>query len=167
MNNKNITGVLNGVDDSDVMTKGQFDKIQKYYYFTDKMGPASYNKIRFPLNVDFYPFKTLKNVPQISSTFLILYLKGYYQITFTDFYKGSGELKIITKYPAVSSSVDDNEYKINLRAQSDWTPITINIIKKVQIKPSDPHSVLFFLIDKKLNFLGINYSTFYIKYLHD
>ena len=160
MNGNKITGVGDGVDDSDVMTKGQFDKIQKYYYFTDKLGTRLYNKITFPPNIDSYPFGT----PKIArwSSFLLLYLEGYYQITYTDYYKGSGEFEIKTIYPPLTSTVDDYNYKINLQTQSNWTPITINIIKTVQMKPGDPHSVLFLSIVKDLSLLGRNYSTFYM-----
>ena len=37
MNGNKITGVADGVDDSDVMNKAQFDKIQSYYFYTNDL----------------------------------------------------------------------------------------------------------------------------------
>ena len=123
MNGKDITGVNKIV--ANILDVKQND----YYYFTDQLKHNNEDRIKFPANEDHYPFLT-KNVV---SEYFVLLLSGYYHIIYTDFYKGSGTFKIVyLTWSGLDKPAD--LFTLHLDTQSSWTPITINIIKKIEIR---------------------------------
>ena len=173
--NSKITGVGNGTANSDAVNKSQLNSVEtqitknktditsinNYYYYTDDLQHDNSSIVSFTY-FNSYPFGAeLGN----KSDRLILLLDGYYHIIYTDFYKGSGTSKITHD---VYSGLDkpDDVFTLSLNNQSDWTPITINTIKKIE-KQGYPYIKLkfrFYGVNPKLN--GNGFSTFYIRYLH-
>ena len=136
-----------------------------YYYFTDDLKHNNSNLVRFPPISNSYPFTT--QLGDVNPYRLILYLEGYYHIIYTDFYKGSGTFKI-THDAYVDLNKPDDVFNLSLDHQSDWTPITINLIKKIEKQGYPTIRLKFQLVNSNSNPIldGSGYSTFYIKYLH-
>ena len=155
MNGKDITGVNKIV--ANILDVKQND----YYYFTDQLKHNNEDRIKFPANEDHYPFLT-KNVV---SEYFVLLLSGYYHIIYTDFYKGSGTFKIVYLFWSGLNKPADL-FTLNLGTQSSWTPITINIIKKIEIRKNSHRADIGFFLYNNAVFKGVGYSTFHIKYLH-
>ena len=169
MGNNKITGVGNGTANSDAVNKSQLNLVETQvtknktditfinnYYYTDDLQHDNSSIVSFTY-FNSYPFGAeLGN----KSDRLILLLDGYYHIIYTDFYKGSGTFKITHD---VYSGLDepDDVFTLSLNNQSDWTPITINTIKKIE---SIKLKFRFYGVNPKLN--GSGFSTFYIRYLH-
>ena len=185
-----IIGVGNGTADGDAVNKALLDKAESqivemitnltnkviqietaiatinanygYYYFTDQLKHDNEKIIKFPANENHYPFLTKKFVSDI----LELKLSGYYHIIYTDFYKGSGNFEISYTYWS-GLDTPDKLFTLSLDKQSNWTPITINIIKKIEILSGTTYSQIRFHFHSDDGSLdGAGYSTFYIKYLH-
>ena len=155
MNGKDITGVNKIV--ANILDVKQND----YYYFTDQLKHNNEDRIKFPANEVHYPFLT-KNVV---SEYFVLLLSGYYHIIYTDFYKGSGTFKIVyLTWSGLNKPAD--LFTLNLGTQSSWTPITINIIKKIEIRKDLHRADIGFILGNNAVFDGAGFSTFYIKFLH-
>ena len=174
MKGNKIIGVGNGTSNNDAVNKIQLDVVKTqvatintnngYYYFTDQLQHNNEDIVKFPANESHYPFQTKKN--GVYHT-LSLLLSGYYHIIYTDVYKGSGQFTM--KYAVWPGLNRPNAlFTISLNKQTDWTPITINIIKKIEIlRGGKPYSeIAFQIISGDAIFDGSGYSTFYIKYLH-
>ena len=178
MSNKKITGVADGVDDGDVVIKKQLDSLDVeitnnkndiatmntnygYYYFTDQLQHDNEEAVKFPASENHYPFST-KNA--VHENFVIK-LSGYYHLIYCDFYKGSGTFKIIHQLFLMDRPPPI--YTLGLNKKSDWTPITINAIIKVDIIKLNRAEIVFYFDSDDNGILdGGEYSSFYIKYLH-
>ena len=155
MNGKDITGVNKIV--ANILDVKQND----YYYFTDQLKHNNEDRIKFPANEDHYPFLT----KIVVSEYFVLLLSGYYHIIYTDFYKGSGTFKIVyLSWSGLNKPAD--LFTLNLGTQSSWTPITINIIKKIEIRKDLHRADIGFVLRNNAVFKGVGFSTFHIKYLH-
>ena len=163
MNNNNIINLKDGVDDGDAINKAQFDKHIKYYYFTNDLKHANGSQIKFPANVDKYPFLT----KTVVHTRLVILLSGYYHLIYTDLYKGGGKF-IINHDRFDGVHKPPPPFTLELIKQSDWTPITINAIMKIDWRKVLRRAEIVFEIDfgGDVMFKGAGHSTFYIKYLH-
>ena len=119
MNGNKITGVADGVDDSDVMNKAQFDKIQSYYFYTNDLKHNNKKNVNFPI---FYKYPFDSNISEIIN----IKLSGYYHIIYTDYYKGDTSIFRIHRN---TTSI----YTLTVDAKSDWTQLTINIVHDIYI----------------------------------
>ena len=148
MNGNKITGVAAGVDDSDVINKAQFDKIQTYYYYTNDLKHNNQKNVNFP-NFNKYPFDSnLKEIINIK-------LSGYYHIIYTDYYKRkNGTFRIHKNTTPI--------YLLPVNTKSDWTQLTINTVHKFE----NGDYLQFDFSNNRTCLFGIGRSTFYIKYLH-
>ena len=128
-----------------------------YYYFTDQLKHKNRSFVKFPPNINKYPF----GLGRDQFRFRIL-LDGYYHIIYTDFYKSNGQFQ-------VHDITNGNDlFVMNLSKQSNWTPITINAIVPITVDNGFNHSDIqlkFGVFDDAL-FNGSGYSSFYIRYLH-
>ena len=174
MKGNKIIGIGDGTSNNDAVNKIQLDAVKTqvatintnngYYFFTDQLQHDNGNIIKFPANEYHYPFQTKKNGVHHS---LALYLSGYYHIIYTDVYKGSGKLTMeYTVWPGLNRP--NALFTLSLNKQTDWTPITINIIKKIEILSGGKgySEIAFEITSGDAIFDGSGYSTFYIKYLH-
>ena len=176
MKGNKIIGIGDGTSNNDAVNKIQLDVVKAqvatintnngYYFFTDQLQHNNENIVKFQANKRHYPFQTKRN--GVHHT-LALYLSGYYHVIYTDFYIGSGKFTIqYTVWPGLNRP--DDLFTLSLHKQSDWTPITINIIKKIDILSGGKgYSDIAFKIKSgsgNATFYGSGYSTFYIKYLH-
>ena len=148
MNGNKITGVADGVDDSDVMNKAQFDKIQSYYFYTNDLKHNNKKNVNFP---NFYKYPFDSNITEIIN----IKLSGYYHIIYTDYYKGDTSIFRIHRN---TTSI----YTLTVDAKSDWTQLTINIVYKFE----SGDYLQFDFNNNKSKLYGVGRSTFYIKYLH-
>ena len=148
MNGNKITGVADGVDDSDVMNKAQFDKIQSYYFYTNDLKHNNKKNVNFP---NFYKYPFDSNITEIIN----IKLSGYYHIIYTDYYKGN--TSIFRIHRNITSI-----YTLTVDAKSDWTQLTINIVHKFE----SGDYLQFDFNNNKSKLYGVGRSTFYIKYLH-
>ena len=147
MNGNKITGVADGVDDSDAINKAQFDKIQTYYYYTNDLKHNNQKNVNFP-NFNKYSFDS--NI----SAIINIKLSGYYHIIYTDYYKGNnGTFRIHKNTTPI--------YLSPVNAKSDWTQLTINIVHKFE----NGDYLQFDFSNNRTRLFGIGRSTFYIKYL--
>ena len=128
-----------------------------YYYFTDQLKHKNRSFVKFPPNINKYPF----GLGRDQFRFRIL-LDGYYHIIYTDFYKNNGQFQ-------VHDITNGNDlFVMNLSKQSNWTPITINAIVPITVNNGFKHADIqlkFGVFDDAL-FNGSGYSSFYIRYLH-
>ena len=128
-----------------------------YYYFTDQLKHKNRSFVKFPPNINKYPF----GLGRDQFRFRIL-LDGYYHIIYTDFYKSNGQFQ-------VHDITNGNDlFVMNLSKQSNWTPITINAIVPITVDNGFNHADIqlkFGVFDDAL-FDGSGYSSFYIRYLH-
>ena len=128
-----------------------------YYYFTDQLKHKNRSFVKFPPEINKYPFGLGKD----QFRFRIL-LDGYYHIIYTDFYKSNGQFQ-------VHDITNENDlFVMNLSNQSNWTPITINAIVSITVDNGFNHADIqlkFGVFDDAL-FNGSGYSSFYIRYLH-
>ena len=148
MNGNKITGVADGVDDSDVMNKAQFDKIQSYYFYTNDLKHNNKKNVNFP---NFYKYPFDSNISEIIN----IKLSGYYHIIYTDYYKGNTSIFRIHRN---TTSI----YTLTVDAKSDWTQLTINIVHEFE----SGDYLQFDFNNNKSKLYGVGRSTFYIKYLH-
>ena len=148
MNGNKITGVADGVDDSDVMNKAQFDKIQSYYFYTNDLKHNNKKNVNFP---NFYKYPFDSNILEIIN----IKLSGYYHIIYTDYYKGYTSIFRIHRN---TTSI----YTLTVDAKSDWTQLTINIVHEFE----SGDYLQFDFNNNKSKLYGVGRSTFYIKYLH-
>ena len=148
MNGNKITGVADGVDDSDVMNKAQFDKIQSYYFYTNDLKHNNKKNVNFP---NFYKYPFDSNITEIIN----IKLSGYYHIIYTDYYKGNTSIFRIHRN---TTSI----YTLTVDAKSDWTQLTINIVHEFE----SGDYLQFDFNNNKSKLYGVGRSTFYIKYLH-
>ena len=148
MNGNKITGVADGVDDSDVMNKAQFDKIQSYYFYTNDLKHNNKKNVNFP---NFYKYPFDSNITEIIN----IKLSGYYHIIYTDYYKGDTSIFRIHRN---TTSI----YTLTVDAKSDWTQLTINIVHEFE----SGDYLQFDFNNNKSKLYGVGRSTFYIKYLH-
>ena len=148
MNGNKITGVADGVDDSDVMNKAQFDKIQSYYFYTNDLKHNNKKNVNFP---NFYKYPFDSNISEIIN----IKLSGYYHIIYTDYYKGYTSIFRIHRN---TTSI----YTLTVDAKSDWTQLTINIVHEFE----SGDYLQFDFNNNKSKLYGVGRSTFYIKYLH-
>ena len=148
MNGNKITGVADGVDDSDVMNKAQFDKIQSYYFYTNDLKHNNKKNVNFP---NFYKYPFDSNISEIIN----IKLSGYYHIIYTDYYKGDTSIFRIHRN---TTSI----YTLTVDAKSDWTQLTINIVYEFE----SGDYLQFDFNNNKSKLYGVGRSTFYIKYLH-
>ena len=141
MKGKNITGLGIGVRDDDAVNKLQVDAHilhvvthRSYFYFTTDLNHNETDTVKFPTNINKYPFSTVSNNNE--SHKLILSLDGYYKITYTDFYKLSsfpqsndGLFKIL------NSERSNNElFSVSIKKETDWKHFTINAVVKIEKK---------------------------------
>ena len=162
---KKITGVADGTNDNDAINKLQFENHIKYYYYTDDLKHQNYNNVLFPDGINKYPFLT--HISDGKSRVIKLLLSGYYHIIYTDYYKKAGNVSgyFTVKYDEpISNKPSDPIFKLDLIHEIDWTPLTINVIKKIEIKPSSSNSSI--ILTSNVLLYGKGYSTFYIKFLH-
>ena len=148
MNGNKITGVADGVDDSDVMNKAQFDKIQSYYFYTNDLKHNNKKNVNFP---NFYKYPFDSNISEIIN----IKLSGYYHIIYTDYYKGDTSIFRIHRN---TTSI----YTLTVDAKSDWTQLTINIVHEFE----SGDYLQFDFNNNKSKLYGVGRSAFYIKYLH-
>ena len=148
MNGNKITGVADGVDDSDVINKAQFDKIQSYYFYTNDLKHNNKKNVNFP---NFYKYPFDSNISEIIN----IKLSGYYHIIYTDYYKGDTSIFRIHRN---TTSI----YTLTVDAKSDWTQLTINIVYEFE----SGDYLQFDFNNNKSKLYGVGRSTFYIKYLH-
>ena len=167
MGNKKITGVADGTKNSDAVNKAQLDVSTKYYYFTNDLKHNNEKLIKFPSNFSKYPFKSLSQPNQNQR--LQIELAGYYHIIYTDYYKGNGLFKIQhDAYDSLDKPPDI--YNTNLSHQSNFTPITINAIVKIDLLKTYGNvkyaRIIFYYQTSSGSLDGVGYSSFYIRYLH-
>ena len=166
MGSKKITGVADGTNDNDAVNKSQLDKYNKYYFYTDDLRHSGENMIKFKNSINKYPFDSATHIHGYPHV-LFVKLSGFYQIIYCDYYKGKGTFKI--KYN-LYAGLDPPPliYSIDLIEKTEWSPITINIVKFIDISVYNNIEALLVIIGDSGNliFRGSNHSSFYIKYLH-
>ena len=158
MGNKKITGVADAVNGSDVITKSQIDshiqnalKYREYYYFTNELKHQNQNEIRFPEILNSFPIESELDIG--SKYNLKISLEGYYKITYTDYYRGTGLFEI--EFNRI------NLFRTALINKDNWTPFTINCVIKCQTKGI--YKLSYTGVSPSL--LGKGYSTFFIQYI--
>ena len=176
MGNNKITGVSNGIADSDVVNVKQLNdavnkkqsnteisninneinkikRLLKFNYNTRSLKHNNERIIKFP-NFYSYPYQRSSSV----STIIILY-EGYYHIIYTDYYKNGGTFKI---YQGSSKVLFDTI----LNSKSDWTPFTINAVIRIKFDSGrNSAHITMKSDDTDIMFDGINNSSFFIEYL--
>ena len=161
MGNNKITRVADGTTDYDAVNKLQLYKSIAYYYYTNELEHRDRAFVKFPQITDSYPFGLGSDQFRLRIS-----LGGRYHIIYTDFYKNSGKFIVHDITNGVDSGFD--LFRMNLDNQTNWTPITINIIISINVVNSFGHVDLQFksgVFDKAI-FRGVGRSSFYIKYLH-
>ena len=127
MRNNKITGVADGTTNKDVVNKLEALETKLKYYYTNQLKHNDEDAIKFPANIYKYPFSTY-NVVDIE---LNINLIGYYHITYTDYYKGGGQFDIKHNHWH-GVNIPPHLFTLTLIEQSDWTPVTINTIIKIE-----------------------------------
>ena len=116
---------------------------------------------KFPA-VDSNPFSADNNLE-----FFKLTLDGHYQIIYTDYYSGDNSQFII------HDDTNGNDlFVTDIDGSTDWVPVTINAVIPINTDNGFGHVRIKMYVEKisggsfngELD--GVNYSTFYIKYLH-
>ena len=131
MKGKKITGLGIGVRDDDAVNKLQVDAHilhvvthRSYLYFTTDLNHNETDTVKFPTNINKYPFSTVSNNNE--SHRLILSLDGYYKITCTDFYILPFNLPSIScdgVFKIYNSEQSNKElFSLNLKKETNWTP---------------------------------------------
>ena len=185
MKGNKIIGVGDGTSNNDAVNKIQLDAVRAqlnmnintinnlieknknniatinandgYYYFTDQMKHENQQYVKFPSDINKYPFAYAA-----SNHTLRILLDGYYHIIYTDFYRNDGLFRV---YDLTNGN---DLFVINLVDQTNWTPLTINTIIPITVDNGYNHAdiqVRTKYIDNIL-FKGSGYSSFYIRYLH-
>ena len=157
MGSKQITGVADGTANKDVVNKSQLDATTKYFYYTNQLKHNDEDAIKFPANINQYPYST----PNVVDIELHIKLIGYYHIIYTDYYKGGGQFDIKHNH-FHGTNIPPSLFTSTLIEQSDWTPITINTIIKIEWLAR----IYFDFNSKNGHLKGAGSSTFYIKFLH-
>ena len=153
MGNKKITGVADGVNDGDAINKKQFNMHNSYYYYTNDLKHNNTSEVSF---------KTFNKYP-FSNSFLDSYIRvefgGYYHIIYTDYYKTSNDSCDFQIFNVSTNSIILTQ---NLITISNWTPLIINTVIRINLKDD----IWFRLIGNNSVLKGLRYSSFFIKYLH-
>ena len=102
---------------------------------------------------------------------LILSLDGYYKITYTDFYILPLNLPSVSRDGAfkIYNSEESNKelFSLNLKKETNWTPLTINAVIKIEKKdPSISQKIYLKIFGLNSKLLGSGFSTFFIRYLY-
>ena len=172
MKRKKITGLGIGTRDDDAVNKLQVDAHilhvvthRSYFYFTTDLNHSETDTVKFPTNINKYPFSTSSN--NNDSNKLIISLDGYYKIIYIDYHKStSSQFANDSSFKILNSEQSNNElFIVKLKKESDWTQFTINAIIKIEnLSSSNKISLKIVGISPKL--LGSGFSTFFIRYLY-
>ena len=176
MKGKKITGLGDGSEDGDAVNKLQVDTHilhvvthRSYFYFTTDLKHNETDTVKFPTNINKYPFSTVSNNNE--SHKLILSLDGYYKITYTDFHMLPVEIPSVSYdgfFKIYNSEQSNKElFSLNLKKGTNWAPLTINAVIKIEKKdPSISQKIHLKLFGLNSKLLGSGFSTFFIRYLY-
>ena len=176
MKGKKITGLGDGSEDGDAVNKLQVDTHilhvvtqRSYFYFTTDLKHNETDTVKFPTNINKYPFSTVSNNNE--SHKLILSLDGYYKITYTDFHMLPVEIPSVSYdgfFKIYNSEQSNKElFSLNLKKETNWAPLTINAVIKIEKKdPSISQKIHLKLFGLNSKLIGSGFSTFFIRYLY-
>ena len=131
MKGNKITGVADGVDDSDAINYKQLNMLINYYTYTNDLKHNNASIVKFPVlkisshwkpQISF-PFEVTSNDPSI----LKLKLDGWYQIIYCDNIKYGSQFVIYNRIQNI------NIYSILFTYNDFYTPFCVNSIFKITI----------------------------------
>ena len=149
--------------DGIIALQNKIDKISKWYYFTDQLKHNNELIVKFPSDIEKYPFKSVYD----DNTKLRILVSGYYHVIYLDNCKYGGEFQI---YDDTNGTTKFITHIVNTNYFSQFT---INAVINVQTHDGFGHADIKLKSIKTVSsnpdpqLDGINDSSFYIKYLHD
>ena len=159
MNNKKIIGVVDGNDDSDVVTMKQFNKLPnpQWYYFTKDLKHNNNSVVAFS-SMDKYPFSV-----DVNPFYIKIVESGFYQIIYQDYYKNGGTVVIYDE------TNNKDLFRSVLVNKSSFSYYSLNAVIKINLEDDQDHNEISIFIETTNGgiFYGKVYSTFMIKYLHE
>ena len=189
MKGKKIMGVGNSTENNDAINKSQLDALDakikivlnaltdlsaivienkndistidtnnKNYFFTNYLKHDNENIVKFPSSINYASYQSLSD----DDTKLRISKLGYYNIIYSDQYKGDGKFNIY------NATKREDLLIIDLDNQILWTPLTINAVVKINKAGDNNYGDIHLKIfNGNAVFDGSQYSTFYNKFLHE
>ena len=123
-----IKNVLNALTDlsaivienkNDIST---IDTNNKNYFFTNYLKHDNENIVKFPSSINYASYQSLSD----DDTKLRISKLGYYNIIYSDQYKGK------RKFNIYNATKREDLLIIDLDDQSSWAPLTINAVVKIE-----------------------------------
>ena len=167
MKSNKITGLPIGTRDNDAVNKEQVDayilnvvKYRNYFYFTDHLKHRFANKVKFPNDIDKYPFKSVVG----HEDRLRILLSGYYHIIYVD------SCLNVNGFIIHDITNGTNKFMTGVPYTDKYTQMTFNAIVNINADNGFGHSDIELYVtnivqtkDPKLD--GEDSSTFFIKLL--
>ena len=167
MKSNKITGLPIGTRDNDAVNKEQVDayilnvvKYRNYFYFTDHLKHRFANKVKFPNDIDKYPFKSVVG----HEDRLRILLSGYYHIIYVD------SCLNVNGFIIHDITNGTNKFMTGVPYTDKYTQMTFNAIVNINADNGFGHSDIELYVtnivqtkDPKLD--GKDSSTFFIKLL--
>ena len=176
MKSKKIVNLPYGVSNGDAVNKQQYalntklmneiialqnsiSKINNWYYFTDQLKHNYTKKIKFPNDIDKYPFKSISS----DNTKLRILVSGHYHVIYTD------NIKNATTFTIYDDTNNTTKFTKNVVNTKAFSQLTINAVINIQTHNGFGHSDIYFELSNIIGGIpqleGSRQSTFYIKYL--
>ena len=179
MKSKKIVNLPYGQSNGDAVNKEQYDaldtklyaeiialqnsisKINNWYYFTDQLKHNNEDIVKFPSDIDKYPFKSVTN----NNTKLRLLVSGYYHVIYID------NCRYCVKFEIYDDTNSTTKFITGIISNDSYSQFTINSVINVQTHDGFGHSDIQLKAIKSSNIdnaqlEGNGKSSFYIKYLH-
>ena len=167
MKSNKITGLPIGTRDNDAVNKEQVDayilnvvKYRNYFHFTDHLKHRFANKVKFPNDIDKYPFKSVVG----HEDRLRILLSGYYHIIYVD------SCLNVNGFIIHDITNGTNKFMTGVPYTDKYTQMTFNAVVNINADNGFGHSDIELYVtnivqtkDPKLD--GKESSTFFIKLL--
>ena len=148
--------------DEIITLQNEIDKISKWYYFTDQLKHDNETIVKFPSDIDKYPFKSVDD----DNTKLRILLSGYYHVIYVDNCKYGGKFQI---YDDTNGTT---KFITGIVNTDTFSQFTINAVINVQTHDGFSHADIKLKAIKTVSsnpdpqLDGTDDSSVYIKYLH-
>ena len=160
--------VINYETDID-MNKHRIKNLPIDYFYTDELKHDNLDNAKFlSFTSDYFKVESFGN-KKYSKDIEIL-VAGVYQIIYCDYVKGSdGKLQIEYTHHDSGSIENYLIYSVKVIGKDDWTPLTINVIKRIDLVYEGTAKIYFETVssDNTLKLRGNGYGSCFLKYLHE